>query len=87
MSMEYQRTQNGIGETFQWVDSVSAMVLDAVTGEPQRFGPAHHSIGTIRDAAEYVGRRPGWEGRLVIVKLETIRGFKLDRSAHEVSDV
>lgn len=75
--MEYQRTQNNVGETIQWVDSVNAMVLDSVTGEPQRFGQSLNSIGTLQEAAEYVTTRPGWEDRMVIVKLETIRGFKV----------
>lgn len=75
--MEHQRTQDVSGAVWQWVDTVNAMVLDAVTGEPQRFGKNLQSVGTLQEAAEYVSKRPGWEDRMVIVKLETIRAFKV----------
>lgn len=76
---EHKRTKNPhSGDTYQWVDADRCMVLDAVTGQPERFGDACNSIGSFDEALDYVGNRPGWESRMVIVKLPCICGFIVD---------
>lgn len=80
---EYARSRDGAGTLYQWVDAERVMILDAVTGEPQRFGPRHDSIGLLKDALEHVTSRIGWEGRLVIVRLQAICGFKIDTKVND----
>lgn len=46
------------------------MVLDSVTGEPQRM--RGKSIARMKDAMQLIAARPGWEERLVIVKLDCV---------------
>lgn len=75
---EYQRTTNARGDIFQWTSAEACMVLDAVTGEPQRFGKHQNSVGYIEEALEYVKHRPGWEDRMVIVRLSAIRGYPVN---------
>lgn len=71
--MEYKRTKDGAGTIYHWVDSEMVMVIDTVTGEPQRI--AGNFTGHIDDALKYVEMRPGWETRLAIVRIPCIRAF------------
>lgn len=73
--MEYARSTDYVERTWQWCDSQKAMVLDLVTGEPQRFGKGMNSIGTLEDAVEYASSRTGWENRMVVVKLDCVAAF------------
>lgn len=70
--MEYKRTVDGAGNVYQWYDADRAMVLDQVTGTPERFSECANSVGTIDEAISYVKRRIGWESRLVIVRLQCV---------------
>ena len=75
--MEYQRTQDGAGTLWQWYDAERVMVLDVVTGKPERFANGNESIGTMEDALSYVKARIGWEQRLVIVRLQCVAAGKV----------
>jgi hypothetical protein len=73
--MEYQRTQNGAGEVYQWVDSKTYVVIDIGSNPPRM----EKGFSILSDALEYVGKRTGWESRLVIVTLDSIRGYRIER--------
>jgi hypothetical protein len=75
--MEYARTKNHIGETYQWADSQTYMVLDMITGKPERFGSTKNSCGGLQDAIDYVSSIKGCEDRLIIVPMPCIRAFKI----------
>ena len=51
------------------------MVLDVVTGKPERFGDNLNSMGTKLEAIKYLESRGSWIDRLVIVKLDCNIGF------------
>ena len=74
---EYGRTMDGAGNLFQWVDTELYMVLDRVTGEPCAFGRGNDKMGTFEDAIMDVQNRPGWESRMVVVKLACVSGFRV----------
>ena len=72
---EYMRTG-----TYQFCDTELVMILDTVTGEPQRFGPGHNSIDSLQEALKFIANhKKGWESRTVIVRLQCIKGFKLEK--------
>lgn len=75
--MEHFRTTNdNTNTTFQWIDSDLFMVLDRVTGKPERI--AHNdSIGTLQEARLYVESRKGWEDRMIIVRLNAISAYRV----------
>ena len=50
------------------------MVLDVVTGKPERFGKHMNSIGTKLEAIKYLESSDMWMDRRVIVKLDCITG-------------
>lgn len=75
--MEYARTTNGIGEVFQWVDGTLHAVMDKVTGELHRL-EGGDSIGTLSQCLDRVKESPAWEGRLIIIKIDCIRAFKVE---------
>jgi hypothetical protein len=77
--VEHVRTKNGIGETFQWVDSALHAVMDTTTGEFYRL-EGGNSMGALSQCLDRVKQSPGWENRLVIVKIDCIRAFKVERS-------
>jgi hypothetical protein len=52
------------------------MVLDTVTGKPERFG-GDNAVMTIKKAMEYLGAKKGWEDRTVLVRMNCIMGFEL----------
>jgi len=70
---EYRRN-----ETHQFCDTELVMVLDTVTGKPERFRN-NDSIGVFQDALDYIERKKGWENRTVIVKMQCGKGFKLNK--------
>ena len=72
--MEYLRT-----DTHHFCDAVNYMIIDRVTGKPQRFRNCD-AMGTLEDALEYVSNYTGWETRYVIVKLNCIEGFRYSSS-------
>ena len=76
---EYQRTVDGAGTIYQWVDSEICMVIDMVTGEPQRV--LGNATCTFEQALQHTKNMLGWEGSLAIVKLPCIRAFKVQ--SHE----
>lgn len=75
--MEYQRTQDGAGNLWQWYDAERVIVIDTVTGKPERFAEGCNGIGTMEEALAYVKSRIGWEPRLVIVRLQCVAAGKL----------
>lgn len=77
-NMEYQRTKDGAGNIWQWYDAERVMVLDIVTGEPERFTNFLNSIGSMEDALAYVRKRVGWEDRLAIVRLQCVVAEEVD---------
>lgn len=77
--MEYQRTTDGAGTVYQWVDSTLHVVMDLVTGELQRL-EGGISMGTQAQCLDLVRQRIGWETRFIILKLDCIRAFKVERS-------
>ena len=51
-------------------NAVMCMVLDKVTGQPERIPPTQHAVVSREDAEAYTINTFGyWQGRLVIVKL------------------
>lgn len=72
---EYARATDGAGNVYQFVDSEICMVLDRVTGEPQRFGESRLAIGTFEEALKFVTSRKGWEDRWALVRVPAVRGF------------
>lgn len=77
---EYLRTNTHSGGVYQWCDQELCIILDKVTGEFIRF-EGNNSICTLADALEYLKLyRKGWEDRTVIVKLDCIAAFKMNRS-------
>lgn len=75
--MEHQRTKDHMGNIYQWYDAERVMVLDVVTGKPERFAAVNNSIGTLEEALEYVNNYKGWESRFVIVRLQCIVAGKI----------
>jgi len=77
---EYKRTINPhTRKIHQWVDAERCVILDSRTGEMQKFGKSHESIGTFEEALDYVIKNLGWwEDRMVIVRLSCVVGFKID---------
>lgn len=74
---EYFRTSNYGGNKFQWVDSRLCMVLDTITGKPEKI--SGQCIVPVIIASEYVRKyKKGWEDRTVIVFLDCIQGFKIN---------
>ncbi len=73
---EYLRT-----ETHQFCDTELCMVLDTVTGKPERAFEIGNSIGSFSEALEYLKNKKGWEDRTIIVKLNCVQGFKIERKA------
>jgi len=69
---EYRRN-----ETHQFCDTELVMVLDTVTGKPERFGEGRDSVGNLSDALDYLERKKGWESRTIIVNMQCIQGFKI----------
>ena len=65
--------------THQFCDTDLCMVVDTVTGEANRFGEGHNSIGTLSDALDYLEQHAGsgWDDRTVIVKMQCVKGFEL----------
>lgn len=79
---EYARTINSNnGAVHQWVDAERCMVLDLVTGEPQRFGAGHNIIGTFEEAIAYANEKHGWEGRTVVIKMSCVVAFEVSPNA------
>lgn len=77
--MEHFRYFDHTGGKHQWVDSQSmCMILDRVTGEPQRFGKAMLSIGTLKDAKSTCFRTPRSPSRCVIVMLDSIMSVPIE---------
>lgn len=75
---EHKRVVNEYSkEVHQWVDAERCMVIDSVTGKPERFGTFHNSIGTFDDALEYVSKRSGWEERMIIIKMNCVVAYKV----------
>ncbi len=75
--MEQFRTDNKyINQQFLWRNEELCMVLDKVTGKPERFAN-NDAIGSFALAKEYVSHRHGLEDRLVIVKMNCIAARKL----------
>jgi hypothetical protein len=72
---EYARATDGAGNVYQFVDAEICMILDTVTGEPQRFGKHHNATASFEEALEFVKRNIGWETRWAIVRLPAVRGF------------
>lgn len=69
--MEYARN-----EKYHFCDDNElCMVVDKVTGKPQRSGG--NAIVTLEQALKYVKNYTGWGDRMIIVKFSCIRGFKL----------
>lgn len=79
--MEYKRTKDATGRIYQWVDAEMVMIIDIVTGEPQRF--SGNATGHIDAALAYVEMMPGWETRLAIVRIPCIRAFVCGQESPE----
>lgn len=62
---------------YDYCDAELAMVMDTVTGKPERFSHGE-SIGSLEDAISYVAKKDGWEDRTVIVKLHCIKPYQID---------
>lgn len=78
--MRHLITEDGAGTKFQWVDTEKYMVMDTVTGEPRRLG-LHSAVVRIDEAFELVKMCPGWETRLIIVRLDCIAAYLLGEKA------
>ena len=69
---EYGRT-----ETHQFCDTEVCMVIDVVTGKPERlFGG--NAVMPFYEALEFLKRSTFGAGRYVVIKLQGVRGFKLE---------
>lgn len=77
--MEHFRDKMPDNKIYQAVDSQSAMVIDIVTGKPERFGPYNNSVDTVEEAIEYIKLhfKDGWSTRFIIVKMESISVCKI----------
>ena len=53
-------------EKYQWVDSQLCMVIDKVTGKPEKFTAGRNAIGSLKEALDYVANSKGWEKREII---------------------
>lgn len=72
--MRYQTHVDQLGTIRHWVDADLCVVLDEVTGEPQRFGSKGGSIGTLEEAlAHCKAAARGYNDRYVIVRLSCIK--------------
>jgi hypothetical protein len=76
--MEVLRVTHSSGAVLQWYEAERAMVLDIVTGEPQRLPGGHNSVGTLEQALELAAGR--CSSRYVIVKLPCIVQAVVDQS-------
>lgn len=63
------RVGDGLGRVVQWCDAERCMVVDAITGEPERVDG--RAICRLEDALAYVERRI-WSDGLVILRLSAI---------------
>lgn len=77
--MEYQRTKNGVGDIFQWVDGQLCIIMDVATGNFSHLEDGA-IMGTQEQCLARVEQLMGWENRLVIVKLDCIRAFKVEKA-------
>lgn len=77
VAMEHFRSENYAGDIYQWCDAELVMILDSVTGKPERFGDSMNSIGTLGEAKKFASERKGWEERMVIVRLCCISAHKI----------
>ena len=73
---EYFRTK-----THQFCDVNLCMIIDTITGEPQKFG-GRNIVGTLEEAIKLLkehDEKVPWNciDRLIIVKVDCIKGFKL----------
>ena len=75
---EYFRSESHTGASFSWTDDYElCMVLDTVTGEPERAFSGGNSIGTFSEAKQYTMNKTGWEKRTVIVRLNAISAHQM----------
>ena len=68
--MEYARAER-YGKLYQLHDAELCMVLDTVTGQPERAFPSNSSIGTLEQALSFLKSYPS--DRRVIVRLSCIQ--------------
>lgn len=75
---EHFRKKDYAGNLYQWADCELCMILDSVTGEPQRFGKFMNSIGTLEEAKKHCFISPDGPNRNVIVILNGIKEYQID---------
>lgn len=61
--------------THKFCDTKLVMIIDKLTGIPEKFGEPYCTIGTIEDALEFVKNEHG--NRNAILKLDCIAGFEI----------
>ena len=75
--MEHRR-KNG----YQFCDVQMAMVVDIHTGDKYRITGKNSTVGTLEEAMDFVSNGKmgvgDWQSRTVIVKLDCVKGFKLE---------
>tara|TARA_B100001964_G_C14236682_1_gene602813 strand:+ start:1133 stop:1384 length:252 start_codon:yes stop_codon:yes gene_type:complete len=73
------------GNTYQWHDAERYIIMDIVTGELQRFGRHHNSIGTYEEAKEYLfpeTLNEGMPSRNAMIKMDCIVCHQLGREKY-----